>query len=333
MLAVLVAVAVLAAGVAGVARYLEARATPPPALANARGAHLIEGVVRADPTTHGRFGRLDLDVDHLDARPTSGGVRISFVLDSAPPHEDDRLAIRCEIEAPPEVEACDYPAYLAGRDIYGVVGFPEDLRILNRNEGSSITRALRALRRGAINHIERSLPEPESSLAVGMLIGRQGNLAPDLEADFRSTGTSHLVVVSGQNVALVLSVLTAGLATVVSRRRAALLALAALPGYVVLVSAEPPIVRAVVMAVGSPSAAQPGGGRQDWPTSSTPSPPCCLSDRRSSTASRFSSRLRRPLASSSSRHRFATPRAASSASAIGGWPSPSSRYGRPRWLH
>ena len=93
-----------------------------------------------------------------------------------------------------------------------------------------------------------------------------------LEEDLRRTGTTHLLVVSGQNVALLLGTTVALLTAVLARRRAALVALALLPGYVVLVGAEPPVVRAAIMAVGIAVAAisgrrTPGAGS----TSPTPS--------------------------------------------------------------
>ena len=41
------------------------------------------------------------------------------------------------------------------------------------------------------------LPEPQSSLASGVLLGTRSNLAPDLKEAMQATGTSHLVAWSG----------------------------------------------------------------------------------------------------------------------------------------
>jgi competence protein ComEC len=260
----LIAVAAIATATAGHARYLDERDAPPPPVATTRGPHLVEGTLRAGSSIRGRTARADLDVVRLDGRPTNGGLRLTYVATDEPLRAGDRVVFRGEIEDPPAIEAFDYAAYLRGRDIHGVVAFPDTLRILARNEGTLVERSLRAVRRSAIERIERSLPEPEASLAIGMLLGRQATLAPSLEADLRTTGTSHLVVVSGQNVALVLGVLTALLAAALPRRRAATIALCALPAYVLLVGAEPPVVRAAVMAAGLVPGAATGRRSPGW---------------------------------------------------------------------
>lgn len=235
----LIAAAALALAMIAVARYDEAATRPLP-FAGLEGHRTFEGLVAADPLPRGRFGTLLLDVDRLDGAPSAGRLRVRYVLGRSPLLEGDRLLVRGALEPPSERTP----------DASGELAFPDELRVLARDEGGTLTRGLRALRRRVIEHIERSLPEPESSLAIGMLIGRQGRLPDDLNEALRATGTTHLVVASGQNVALFLGLLASGLGVVLSRRAAATAALALLPAYVVLLGAEPPIVRAALMAVG-----------------------------------------------------------------------------------
>ena len=113
-------------------------------------------------------------------------------------------------------------------------------------------------------NVERALPEPEAALAAGVLLGERGALPADLDEALRVTGTAHLVVVSGQNVALLLGSAIALLTLALSRRRAAALALLLLPAYVVLVGAEPPVVRAALMAVGIALAQAAGRRTPGW---------------------------------------------------------------------
>ncbi len=235
----LLAVAALAIAMVAFGRY-EAASTRVPAFAGLDGVHTFEGVVADDPLPRGRFGTLSFAVDRLDGAPTEGRLRVRYVLGRVAVTEGDRLAVRGALE----------PVSERMRGVAGELAFPDELRVLARNEGDAVTRALRALRRRVIDHVERSLPEPESSLAVGMLIGRQGRLPDDLHEALLASGTTHLVVASGQNVALFLGLLTAGLRLLLARRAASIVALALLPAYVVLLGAEPPIVRAALMAVG-----------------------------------------------------------------------------------
>lgn len=60
------------------------------------------------------------------------------------------------------------------------------------------------LRRALVDTANRIWPLPESSLAAGLAVGSRERFAPALAAAMQRTGTTHLVAVSGANVALVL---------------------------------------------------------------------------------------------------------------------------------
>ncbi len=257
-------VALVAVAAAGHARVEEAESMPPPLLAALEGTHDVVGVVRSDPRPSGTLARLDLRVETLDGVEQDGGLRLTMPAPREPLREGDRIAVTAEIERAPRFDDFDYAAFLRSRGIHAVAAFPERWELLERDAGNDIADALRRLRGWALDNVERALPEPEASLAAGMLLGRQRTMPAGLEDDLRRTGTTHLLVVSGQNVALLLGTAVALLTAVISRRRAALLALALLPGYVVLVGAEPPVVRAAIMAVGIALAAVTGRRTPGW---------------------------------------------------------------------
>lgn len=96
---------------------------------------------------------------------------------------------------------------------------------------------------------DRMLPVPVAGLAAGMLIGERSGLPADLSADFRATGTAHLLVVSGSNMALVTGFLAGLGAGLGGRARGiwALVTLAAVAGYAFLVGGDPAVVRAAIM--------------------------------------------------------------------------------------
>ena len=174
------------------------------------------------------------------------------------------MRLSVELERAPRFDDFDYAAFLRSRGIDAVAAFPEEWALLDRDAGNDFVEALRDLRGWAVGNIERSLPEPESSLAAGMLLGRERGMPSGLEEDLRRTGTTHLLVVSGQNVALLLGTAVALLTSLIARRRAALLALVLLPGYVVIVGADPPVVRAAIMGVGITLAAITGRRTPGW---------------------------------------------------------------------
>ena len=58
-------------------------------------------------------------------------------------------------------------------------------------------------RRGAGNALATVLPEPEAGLAAGILIGLRDLVDRDLAAAFTTAGVSHVVAISGWNIAIV----------------------------------------------------------------------------------------------------------------------------------
>ena len=99
--------------------------------------------------------------------------------------------------------------------------------------------------------IERStrLPEPGAGLLPGLAVGDTRAVTPELNADMRTSGLSHLTAVSGANCAIVVGAVF-WLTALCGGGRAArvVLSLVGLAGFVVLVTPEPSVIRAAVMA-------------------------------------------------------------------------------------
>ena len=123
-----------------------------------------------------------------------------------------------------------------------------DVTLVESGHGGALKGAVIDVRRSLSGRLDEVLPEPQSSLASGVLLGTRTNLAPDLKEAMRATGTSHLVAVSGQNVALLAGLMIAATAWAIGRRPASWLALATIAGYAVLVGGQASVVRATIMA-------------------------------------------------------------------------------------
>ncbi|WP_114854865.1 ComEC/Rec2 family competence protein [Brachybacterium sp. YJGR34] len=106
--------------------------------------------------------------------------------------------------------------------------------------------ALREQARDATSH----LPADEAALVRGMTSGDTSGMTERTEEIMRRAGLTHLVAVSGANIALVLAAVLGPLLLAGVRRRPRLLAgAAAVAGYVWLVGDEPSVQRAATMAV------------------------------------------------------------------------------------
>ena len=61
----------------------------------------------------------------------------------------------------------------------------------------------RRFRDGAGDALRLALPEPEAGLAAGILVGLRERVDRSLAADFATAGVSHVVAISGWNIAIV----------------------------------------------------------------------------------------------------------------------------------
>jgi competence protein ComEC len=107
--------------------------------------------------------------------------------------------------------------------------------------------ALERLRRGAGTALEAAIPEPEAGLAAGIVVGLRDRVDRNLAADFTTVGASHIVAISGWNIAIV-AASVAALGGGLARRRRAILTASAIVVYVAFAGASASVVRAAVMA-------------------------------------------------------------------------------------
>ena len=94
------------------------------------------------------------------------------------------------------------------------------------------------------------LPADERAVLPGMVTGDTSRLDADLADEFKTAGLSHLLVVSGENLAIVAgAVLALARLAGLGRRGAAAVAVPAILGFVLVARPEPSVLRAAVMAL------------------------------------------------------------------------------------
>jgi len=103
--------------------------------------------------------------------------------------------------------------------------------------------------RSSFLEASRALPDPGGSLLPGLAIGETSRVPEQLDAAMKAASLSHLTAVSGANCAIVVGAALAVMALLgaPSPVRVAT-AVVALAGFVVLVTPEPSVLRAAVMA-------------------------------------------------------------------------------------
>ena len=229
-----------------------------------------------------RPGRsLDLVVElDGDPRPVSGTVarRVVVAATVREVHEPDRLVathdhvvlfaaadpwerlvsgqtVRVRASAGAAPAGSGVAALVSARGPPTVVGRP-----------SWVQRAAESIRTGLGASARRVLPDDPAGLLPGLVVGDTRSLDPVLAEDFRTAGLTHLVAVSGANVAIVLTGVVWPLRRrALDRRLQAVVAVLALIGFVVLAGPSASVLRAAAMgavgllalASGRPRAAVP----------------------------------------------------------------------------
>jgi competence protein ComEC len=197
----------------------------------------------------GRYVSTRLAVQEVERdgvwQPLSGGVLLREA--SIADHEyGEVLEVTGRLQTPPDLPSFDYGQYLARQGIASIAYYP-DVEVDPTGQGNAAWAAVHHLRRDLSSALAEALPEPQASLAQGILLGERSALPQDLKDDLNATSTSHIIALSGYNVTLLAGLVIGAFAWLIGRRRAALLALTAIVGYTLLTGASPSLVRAAIM--------------------------------------------------------------------------------------
>lgn len=89
----------------------------------------------------------------------------------------------------------------------GILWTARGLNIELASRGGNLFSSIAIIREKILEKINFELNSPEDSLAAGITIGARTNIPKEVKEDLRATGTSHIVSVSGYNVALIFSLI------------------------------------------------------------------------------------------------------------------------------
>lgn len=209
----------------------------------------LRAILRDDPDIRDTSQQFVVSVREMESArewvPASGRVQVRAGLFPRY-HSGDVVEITGQLELPADTSSDNYAEYLAQRGIHSTSSFAK-IRRIGHDDDNLLRAGLLSVRRRLSHALAVSLPEPQASLAQGVLLGRRSALPGDLNDDLNATNTSHLVVVSGANVVLVSAFSASLLTWIFGRRRALWLSIAVVMGYMLLVGLSPPVVRGTIM--------------------------------------------------------------------------------------
>lgn len=145
-----------------------------------------------------------------------------------------------------KIEDFAYSDYLAGKDVYSVVYRGRFMKT-DRRVGNPISLAFWDVGYALRLKIERSLPEPHSSLLAGMLFGFRSGQFPEFSEDLQRCGVTHVIAASGYNVSVVMTFITL-LTSKLHRRVGLLISMVGVWSFSLIAGASTPVIRAALMS-------------------------------------------------------------------------------------
>ncbi len=246
---------------------------------NDSGLVILEGVVWDEPDVRDTRANLRLRVETLtlfgDIGPVTRTAR-GLVLVYAPRFSEERLTATGDsewrygdhlrvtglLETPPEFADFSYRDYLARLGVYAQVRQAR-VTFSAERQGNPFWQVLFDFKARALSVLTQIFPEPHAALLSGILLGVESGIPPDIKEAFSLTGTSHIVAISGFNIAIIAGIFSALASRAFGVSRGAVIAIVGIAAYTLLVGAGASVVRAAIMgslAIVGRRLGRPGAG-------------------------------------------------------------------------
>jgi competence protein ComEC len=203
-----------------------------------------------DPQPGERSQKIRVSVATIGNHLVASPFFILITVPSYPPiKRGDRLRIIGKFEEPSNTGDFDYRAYLAHDQIFAIMSFPHVEKI-SEARGYSIHTILGGIKHAFEENIDAALPEPHAAFLKGLLLGERTALPQKLLEDFKITGTTHIIALSGYNITIVSRVVSTALLMLgVSFYAAFWVATVGIVLFVLMVGASASVTRAAVMGI------------------------------------------------------------------------------------
>ncbi len=220
--------------------------TGPPSVVslNDRGPLTVKGQVIQDPRFHDRTASLSLSIQQ--AFIEGGWERIAGKIivetEVVPTYTlGDSLELNGELQSLSGIPDEGYRTYLAAHGFSSRMVYPEVRHV--------DTGQLFGVRNRLADSVSSTLAEPEASVAKALLLGIRSQIPESLTEDFYRSGTTHILAISGFNVAVIGGLVLALAALSFGRRRPTYLVLTLVIVwlYALLTGMQPPVFRAAIM--------------------------------------------------------------------------------------
>lgn len=212
----------------------------------------IIGVIDSEPEAE-KVTRFIIDTKSINETKAKGKILVTTR--NYPKYKfGEKVKIFGGLKAPPSFEKFSYKNYLARFGVYSVIDFPTIEKTKSQYVERDFSEALwhrgrtelNSLRKLFERGIENILPEPHASFMNGLILGSKKSIPDWLMENFKKTGTSHIVALSGFNITIIVYVLR-NITRNLSRRLSFWVPILGIFLFVILTGAAASVVRAAIM--------------------------------------------------------------------------------------
>lgn len=169
----------------------------------------IKGIVSEYPDIRETNKRFIIELDEVSVfdKKFPATERVLVISDLYPAiHYGDEVALSGKLEQiknfSDDGTNFDYKKWLAKDGVFYEMFYPS-ISVVSTDKGNPTISKLFLIREKFSEKLRENINEPDSALALGMLIGEKHALPKTILDDFKTAGVIHLVVLSGYNIALV----------------------------------------------------------------------------------------------------------------------------------
>ncbi len=219
---------------------------------NDQGTATITGVISSYPDRRDAYQLITIDSRSLEIStadtksiPLAGKALVRTGINVAWKYGDE-IQLVGKLTTPSDEADFSYQDYLSYKSILTSIYYPEIILIAH-GQGNLLIQGIYTIRDQAIITLSQIFPAPESALLAGILLGFDNKIPPDIQTAFRTTGTTHIIAISGFNISILAALFSTFYFRLFGIRKGVLATTITLFIYVILTGASPSVVRAAIM--------------------------------------------------------------------------------------
>ncbi len=218
---------------------------------NNEGAVELKGSIEAPPDVRDNTTQIELSVQEVKIKTDwqkSQGKILLFTPRYPEFQYGDVLLVKGYLEDPPQFGDFDYQAYLSRKGILSTMLNPK-VEVIKHYEGLSFINWVYAFRENLSRTLFAVLPEPQASLAQGIVLGLRSTIPDTLRTNLSLSGTAHLLAISGINLSIIAGIVMSLGIWLFGRRHYVYvwMALLTIWFYSLITGMQAPVIRSAIM--------------------------------------------------------------------------------------